>query len=501
MKRFPLSRTARWCAISFLCGVAATEWISVSIVWISVIVWAGIIALGSGRKTILWVFGFCIIGFAGGLLRGEGSTPQMPVRDIGVFHDQGIREWEGVIVREPDVRETKQKLTVRVEHYNDGQEIYSGLMLLEADTYPWFTYGDSVRIRCEIQEPFVSNEFSYKDYLARQHIFSWCRNPASIERFDSGEGLWILERLFYFKRWLIGGMNTMIPEPHSTLLSGVLFGARSAFPKDVADDFSSVGITHIVAISGYNITLVMVAIVGVLKGAGIGRKRIVWAVLVGITVFTVFAGAASSAVRAALMGGLVLIAQYKGRAHMVGHTLIVAAALMVLFSPSILLHDAGFQLSFLATLGLVYGSPIIGRATSRIPLWTWLKELLDQTLSAIIFTAPLIIVQFSSFSVVALLANILILPAMPLTMVLGVAVVLMYAISVVLGPLSSAWHLVADPIAWCTWLVLEYVLMMAHVLARIPYAVLHISFNEWSWVFLVLTYAFLFWTVTMLKQK
>ncbi len=501
MKNFPLSRTARWCAISFLIGIAAIEWLFLSWIWLSVIAWIGIILFVSGRKTILTVVGCCVIFFGGGLVRGEMGVSHMSSHDIGLFNDKGVREWEGVIVREPDVREVKQKITVQVDHYQEGNENYSGLMLVEADVYPWFAYGDRLRIRCALEEPFVTKEFSYKDYLARQGVFSWCRTPAYITRVGQGQGSWLLTGLFTVKQWLIGGINSVLPEPHSTLLSGILFGARSAFPKDVAADFSTVGLTHIVAVSGYNITLVMIAIAGVLKGVGVGRKRATWAVLVGITLFTIFTGAASSAVRAALMGGLVLIAQYKGRTQMIGHTLVMVAVLMVMLSPSILLHDAGFQLSFLATVGLVYGSPIIGRATAQIRLWSWLKELLDQTLAAIIFTAPLIMIEFSSFSLIALIANLAILPTMSLIMILGLGVVVVNMIGVLLGPLAFSWHMIMSPLVWCAWLILQYILSATHFLARIPYASLKIPLTEWSWVFFVLTYAFLFWGVWILKKK
>ncbi|MEK7103484.1 MAG: ComEC/Rec2 family competence protein [Patescibacteria group bacterium] len=496
-----MSRITRWCAISFLAGIAASEWITISWMWLSVVFWVGVISLGHGRKTIALMIGCCVLFFGAGIMRGEGGSPNMHSLDIGMLNDKGVKEWEGVIVKEPDVRETKQKITVRVDHHQEGVENYDGLMLVEAGVYPWFSYGDRLQFRCRTEEPFITKEFSYKDYLARQNIFSWCRNPANITLIDRDQGSRLLGMLFASKQWLMSGINTVLSEPHSTLLSGILFGARSGFPKDVAADFSTVGLTHIVAVSGYNITLVMVAITCILKGVGVGRKRAMWAVLVGISMFTLFTGAASSAVRAALMGGLVLFSQYKGRTQMIGHTLVVVATLMVALSPPILLHDAGFQLSFLATLGLVYGSPIIARVTDHLPLWRWIKELIDQTLSAIIFTAPLIIVEFSSFSLIALVANILILPTMSLMMALGLGLVVVNIVGVLLGPFSVLWHLITTPLVWFTWLILQYILSITHFFAGIPYASLHITLNEWSWVFFVLTYTLLFWGVWILKKK
>ncbi|MDP2656506.1 MAG: ComEC/Rec2 family competence protein [bacterium] len=492
---WPLSRITRWCALSFLVGIALYEWIRVSWVWAIVVVWIGIVMISWRHHQRIRILGCCILFFSIGLLRSISAIPIAGDYNVSVFNAQSVHQWEGVIVKEPDVRETKQKLTVNITDYNVGNATYNGLILIDAPSYPWFGYGDHVTFGCELEEPFVAEGFSYKDYLARQGIFSWCRKPTSIMAISGEHSSFVLTGLYSFKKWMVSGINTLLPEPHSTLLSGILFGARSAFPKNVASSFSIVGLTHIVAISGYNITVVMVAIASLFRAVRIGRKRATWAILAGVTLFTLFTGASSSTIRAALMGGLVLIAQHKGRTQNVAHTLLIAGVVMVALSPSVLFHDAGFQLSFLATMGLLYGTPILSHFIDKLPIWKWAKEISTQTLAATLATIPLIVVQFSSLSLISLLANILVLPFIPFSMVIGFILVVMNMAGTLLGPFAPFWQIIVTPVAWGTWLVLEYILKITDYLSRIPYASVSITLQSWSWVFFVFSYGLLFFIV------
>jgi competence protein ComEC len=159
--------------------------------------------------------------------------------------------------------------------------------------------------------------------------------------------------------------------------------------------------------------------------------------------------------------------------------LVFTAAIMSLHNPWVLVYDAGFQLSFLATVGLVYLSPLLMPWFSRVPKALGLQESIVSTMSAIVMTTPLILFQFGRFSLIAPLANILILSAIPLTMMLGFGVVIAGLVSFGLAQIFS----------WLPWLILTYMLKVTEVLAKIDFAQLEIA--NFHWGILVFMYAWL----------
>jgi len=197
-----------------------------------------------------------------------------------------------------------------------------------------------------------------------------------------------------------------------------LYGYRGGLGS-LNEDFNRTGVTHIVAISGYNITLIVTLFMVLLSRLSLGRKKSFYIILFGVLVFVIFAGLSGSVVRAGIMGILVLLARHVGRVNQPKNILIFTAVLMCLENPYILLWDAGFQLSFLATIGLLYINSILEISMNKFPEVFGIKESLITTLSATLITFPLILFQFGRFSVVGILVNILILWLIPYIMALG----------------------------------------------------------------------------------
>jgi competence protein ComEC len=209
---------------------------------------------------------------------------------------------------------------------------------------------------------------------------------------------------------------------------------------------------------------------------GIARKKSFWISLFGIIFFVILTGASASVVRAALMGCLVLLASQTGRASKITNALVFAAAAMLFLNPKILAFDVGFQLSFAATAGLIFLTPVLEKYFNRWPSLSGVKESLITTLSAIIMTFPLILYNFGRISFIAPLANLLILPAIPLTMALGSIAVLGGLIYVGLGQV----------LAWLAWLFLSYIIKGVKILAKIPWA--SVQIGKIHWILLVVAY-------------
>jgi competence protein ComEC len=255
-----------------------------------------------------------------------------------------------------------------------------------------------------------------------------------------------------------GRIAQLYPEPHASLLIGLLTGTRSTLPPAVLEDFRDTGLTHILAISGYNITLVVTLLSGFFFWLPL-RWRFFPSVL-GIIAFTLFTGASSSVVRAAIMGILSLFALQSGRVQTIRLTILWAMFLMLLWNPRYLWDDAGFHLSFLAVIALVEISPLMEFWCRRIPDVFGLRSTLQTTLAVQILTTPWICYLFGRLSLIAPLSNLLAPPLVPIAMLTGALSLILHLIMPALG------LLMAVP----AYLSLSGLLLIAQTLAVIPLA-------------------------------
>ena len=270
-------------------------------------------------------------------------------------------EVQGVVVLEPDEREFNTRLIVAlatVKKDTQWKEVKSKI-ILSAAQYPEYDYGDRVQIAGVLKKPknFTSGtgrEFNYEEFLGKDDIYYELAYP-EIELLGKGEGNIVKGTLLSLKHSFLERISRVIPEPHASLLGGLVVGAKTALGKDLLDDFRRAGIIHIVVLSGYNITIVAEAIMRFFSF--LPRIAGMWLGVISIVFFAVMTGAGATIVRASLMALLVILARATGRTHDITIALFLAGFLMLLHNPKILMFDPSFQLSFLATLGLIYGAP------------------------------------------------------------------------------------------------------------------------------------------------
>lgn len=428
-------------------------------------------------------------------LRFALTEPPLAPANLIFYHDRWAA-LEGIISEEP-VFDNKQKIildvaTLKIITSDDETRGVNGKAIVYLDRYPEYHYGDLLSVNCNLAKPLDSEDgeqrFSYSAYLARQGVWSVCLN-ARIKEVSPGHGNWIYGKILAFKNVLVGGVNKILPEPQSSFLGGLLYGARQSIPVDLKNAFSRTGTAHIVAVSGYNITIIAAAILAILQGLSVPRKRAFWASVVLIVVFVLLTGASASVVRAGLMGIIVLWARHVGRLSQAGRVLVFTAFLMLLFNPRLILFDAGFQLSFASTLGILYFSPILENYSRHWPKIFGFKESLLTTLSAIIATSPLIAYSFGSFSLVAPLVNLLVLPAIPYTMALGFGALIL---GLLYFPLGQVWGSVV-------WLPLTYIIKVVEYFAGWKWAAINVPAMPW-WV-MVLMYCFIIWAAICFRSK
>lgn len=263
---------------------------------------------------------------------------------------------------------------------------------------------------------------------------------------QSGSGFWLKSFLFSAKRAFLDSLSRVLPEPHAALLAGLTAGERRELPQSLKDDLRKVGVIHIVVLSGYNISIVSNSVLKVLGYLPLAKSFQMALAAGGVILFAVLTGGSASVARAAIMAILLLLARRTGRIYEATAALFAAAFLMVLANPKILRFDASFQLSFMATLGLILLSPRLEKYFLWFPNVWKLREHLVATLSTQIFVLPLLLSIGGAISWVTIPANLLILTAVPATMFLGF-------FSGLFGFISSG---LSQVFSWPTYFLLAY---------------------------------------------
>lgn len=403
-----------------------------------------------------------------GAARYQGVQPDFGPGDLAWYNDSGEAvEVIGVVALPPDGRDAHVLVTVDAETLTleeDARTAVAGRVLAYLPTGIEVHYGDRVRLWGQLQTPPEDEEFSYKDYLARQGVYSYLPYAAG-EVLNTGDGNPLLRGLYAFKEKGLTLIYRYLPDPEASLLAGIVLGYESGIPDDVDQAFKDTGTTHIIAISGFNITIVA-GMFAILFGRLLGERRGAVAALISISVYTVLVGADAAVVRAAIMGGFSLFARQVGRRQHGLNSLAITGGLMAVFNP-LVLWDVGFQLSFAATLGLIlYAGPweetLMGWLRQRMPAGRARKiagpvsEYFLLTLAAQLTTLPLIVYYFGRLSLVSLPANVAILPAQPPVMILG-------GLAVLSGAL---WAWLGQVLAYTVWPFLAYTIGVVEWFAR-----------------------------------
>src|SRR3989338_5222138 len=364
-KKLGKSKIFLWFCLSFVAGEAIGNYLNYLGMAVAAMIFIMFVTVWWEDKR------FRVVGFAGlillaGALRYQTSFPNDDQNFIGRHYGEEL-ELEGVVVREPDVRSDKMNLTLRsitsTNPSSRGGEL-EGNILLTLGKYPEYQYGDRLKFSGKVEEPFVSEEFSYKDYLARYDTYAVMRFPKA-EKLGEGQGSPIKSALLSINRKFQTVLSQILPEPHNALAQGIIIGAKRNIPEDLKNALIAVGVSHIIVISGYNMSIITENILKTRERVG---RRIAFALsFLLILGFVIMTGADASVVRAAIMAMLAVVALNVGRIYISFNALIFVAALMIMQNPKILAFDVGFQLSFMATAGLIYLGSWFEKRLSWVP--------------------------------------------------------------------------------------------------------------------------------------
>ena len=475
-------------------GTASLIGISNFLFWFGAASAAFLFAWGLlAKKQSIAVSGIIFAGFILGFSRFDAVWRRSQDNQLIAINGATI-QISGRIANDPVLAESSQQIVLRP----DGMD---GKILVIAARYPEYRYGDQIRFSALLETPQSFFGFDYRNYLAKDGIYSMARYP-KIEFVSSGNGNLIYGPLLWIKQKLKEGIGRSLPSPHDSLLIAILLGDQSGLSgcsvKELEADpdcaklkekLNIAGLRHLAAVSGTHITIMAGIIAPFLIWLGWWRQKALWAALIFIWAFIAMIGMPASAVRAGIMGGLMIIAQIVGRPGDIMRLIAIAATFMVWLNPLVLRFDIGFQLSFLAVLGMVCFARMIQTKLNFIPKKPeFIREALAIALAAQIFTLPLLIYDFGYVSPYGLFANVLVEPVVPFITIYGFIVAIAAAVSFALGGL----------LFFPMWLALSYLLVITNIFSQLPGAKIIFEIN---FFWLAISYVILAIIAWRIKQK
>ena len=382
----------------------------------------------------------------------------------------------GRIVSSPELAGGAEKFVFQARSIDRGagEQPYDGKAmvvarppdsLVEARNPPYFRYGDELLLEGRLTPPAPFEDFDYPAYLERQGIHVTLSFPQA-EFLDEGQGNPLRAWLHRVRLGAASRLSDLLPLDQAALAQALLLGKRDSLPDEVRDDFRSSGTSHLLAVSGLHVGVVLFLTIGA-SAYALGRRRGLYllAPLLIVWAYAALTGLAPPVQRAAIMATVYLCALAIGRPRSHLPALLLAAAIMAGLTPTALL-DVSFQLSFAAVAGIALMLTMMDRERDSAPggagllsgVYRYVMDVQMIGIAATVATLPLIAFNFHQVPTLGILTTILAIPAMPL--ILGTSLLSLTA-HLIYPPLGQA-------VGWCAWVSLTYVLELTQLVARVP---------------------------------
>lgn len=471
--------------VGFLAGVFLRSFLPFGlsfVLFLSVSAVTVLLLSATGKSTRGVLVAVVLLAGGAGILRMDSAVLALDPALASQIGEEVILE--GFVFNEPDVREAGVRVPLRLE---SG----SGVLVI-APAHAAVAYGDRVRAEGVLRLPDsfetgVGREFNYPAYLAKEGI-GYELAFASVEVVGRGVTNPVKAFAIWAKQKFLEGMGRVLSEPHAGLAGGITVGDKRGLGAELSDVFRTVGLIHIVVLSGYNIMIVMEGLSRFLGWFHASRYvRLGMTIFVAIF-FALMTGMAAASVRAAAMAVIAVVGRISGRMYLASRALAFVAAGMVMWNPYILVFDPGFQLSVLATAGLIAFTPMIITKLRFMPTKFGLREIAATTLGTQIAVLPLLLYQSGQLPLFSLPANLLALVAVPFAMLFS-------AIAALGGVLLGSFGVV---ITFPSYVLLAYIIEVGTFFSSLPFASVSLpAFSAW---WLVLAYLALF-GIFMLRSQ
>ncbi|MEK6645338.1 MAG: ComEC/Rec2 family competence protein [Candidatus Firestonebacteria bacterium] len=417
-------------------------------------------------------------------------------------------EVTGVLIQDSVKELEKHKIQLLVDINEINGKKTSGLVLVSA--YGNITridcnYGDVVRIKGKIyspEPPKNPGEFNYTAYLARKKIFAVMSTTLvgdeGLSKIDTGKGNFFIGIAYKIKAKVTKILYTSMPFVtvfpavtlpvfpsvsdnniwHQTylqagLLDGLMLGNEKALPMEYREMFRDTGTMHILAVSGLNVGFMVFIFFTFLRFLSLNKRISSGITIIFIILFATITGSSASVLRASIMAITVLIAYFLERDTDIYNSLALSALIILVVSP-LSLFDVGFQLSYVATIGIIYVASLFEKVFSPLP--KFIRVTLAVTLSAQLAVYPFLTYYFNKVSLISVFANIVIVPLASLSTALGFVTTIIGFISIEIAKIFGS----------ANWFILTLNLESVNLFSKIPYAVLEVCSP--SFIFIVSYY-------------
>ncbi|MFW5888167.1 MAG: ComEC/Rec2 family competence protein [Patescibacteria group bacterium] len=470
------------CCLSFIIGVAVhsfnENWSEYELIWFFSAVLSLLAVVIFWRNFQARVIFLMILFLFAGIWRYSLTVFDPSPRDPSFYNGREVKI-KGVVCNEPEADADSEKFQICVKTLN--LKPADGKILAVAGKYPGHNYGDLIMLIGRLRKPEPFQGFAYDKYLAKQGIYSVSYYPEiKTLSTDLGSREWpkiLYGRILEFKKETRAKINKGLERGEAILANAMLLGDKGSIPDDIREQFSRAGLSHIIAISGLHIGILVVLIFYLLLMIGFYRHQAFYAGSLALLFYIILIGGPISAVRAGLMGFLALLAVRLGRLPKAENFLIISAFTILLINPMLFRYDIGFQLSFLAVGSILFFYPAVrsiifeklgGDKTARPP--QAVMEIIVLTFVIQLFITPIVAYNFGIISFVAPLANLLVLWTLPFVIVLSA-----------LGILASA-VLPAVFAFFPAKLFLGYILWVGKITNDLPFAFLKVEDPHIYWI-------------------
>ncbi|MBI3631544.1 MAG: ComEC/Rec2 family competence protein [Candidatus Staskawiczbacteria bacterium] len=468
------SKILFYLSISFIAGIFISSVVKIPPIFSWGFLFLGVLIIIASvffKRDNLAITSFCIFFLVLGIIRLQISEFNILNNELRKLNNKGETTLIGKIISEPDVRENSQKLKIKIENPK-------GIVLATVGRYPEYKFLDKLKIIGKLEIPAETEDFSYKNYLLKDGIYSVMAFP-KVELLGQEKTApvdLVYAEILKFKQKLRESIRKNYSPPQSLILEGTILGDNGVMSQDLKNKLNITGLRHIIAVSGTHVVILSAILISLLLAMGLWRQQAFYVSVTFIWIYIILTGLPASGVRAGIMGTLFLLAEKLGRQSTATRIITMAGAVMVAQNPLLLLYDVGFQLSFLASMGIIYFNPFFTNLFIKFAFSKKFKvknliNIISTTFAAQIFTLPVMVYNFGNISLVSPITNLLVLPIVSGLMIFGF--------------LSSILGIMSQSLGWIfsvpCWFLLTYFIKVIDIFSQ-PWAVKTIKNIHWIWI-------------------
>ncbi len=415
-------------------------------------------------------------------------------RDFVTFANDPLKKFmnestliSGEVVSFLDERAKNNRVFFRISAI-DGKNVTGKILFIFSKNLK-IKYGDKLSFFGKIKKPRNFQDFNYSAYLKRFGVTAIVQNPRDVKVISHDGGYGFLRTAAGAREFFTKNLEKSLPIPHDRIATGILLGVKNALPKAVSEDFKRSGLTHLLVVSGFNVSVVVFLVAMIFKK--LGRRFVFLASVLAIVFFVAMTGGDAPVIRAAIMGSLAGWATAAGRLGDAKNIVLCSAVVIGVFAPGVIQRDVGFFLSFSATVGIILFSSFFQKQFWFLPKRFEIRQIVAVLTAAQISVFPILGFYFGEFPLIGFISNLFAEPLVPLAM--GFSTI---AIISGMTPL-----VIAKIFAIPAFIVLEILITIAHIFGQVPPIPIPKIVAIWLQIFVILAFLYGFFAKQSVIQN